>query len=140
MAQSFEYGSVQWKKAVSSRGVEYEVGTAVDGAGAAGAAVAQSAAQGDDAFDIPVHWTVENKWITLPEDFQKTTGILKYFFGDAGTGPFQYTFRFVIDKVYSYTFGMADGDSYKIHVFSVGEHFMRLNTDGSPVIVRVAGP
>ncbi|GJE85921.1 hypothetical protein PsYK624_020010 [Phanerochaete sordida] len=127
---------IQWTKGSSRKGVEFEIGVRAEAAAAGGDAPAPQS-HGDD-FGMKVQWPVENKWVDLPRDQEKMSGIDRVNVSTQSGSVYDYRFSFVNNQTYDYHFHDETGDSYRVNTYSVGEHFFRFNSK-KPTIVYVTG-
>ncbi|GJE85920.1 hypothetical protein PsYK624_020000 [Phanerochaete sordida] len=124
---------IRWMRATSRKGIEYEIGVPVKAANDVG----EPHSHGPD-FGMTVLWSVANTWIDLPRDQMVKSGIERYNLSTQSGSFYDYRLTFANNQTYDFHFWDETGDSYRVNTFSIGEHYVRFNSD-KPTIVYVTG-
>ena len=87
---------------------------------------------------MQVRWPVADKWVDLPREQEKLSGIDRYKLEKQSGSVYDYRLSFVNNQTYDYHFYDETGDSYRVNTYSVGEHYVRYNSK-KPTILFVTG-
>ncbi|KAL1694557.1 hypothetical protein GGG16DRAFT_110262 [Schizophyllum commune] len=135
---------IEWTKATSKNGVEYEYGVKKSNLGKLAESAIAGAKDGATALGannhIDVDWRVQNddEWQQTSSDFANQVGISSYMVRPTSSFMVFYTHRLDVTVVRCQTWYFRDrsGDVYALEAFLSGEHYVRYRSS-NPDIDRV---